>query len=98
MGEAKPRLPGTRLAASYVNFYIVNGGIIAPQFGDPKWDEEALRVLSRAFPDREVSITLHSVFVTFCLHNLLIKHNKLMKGIVLSGHYLAISTLAQTTN
>ncbi|KAD2805942.1 hypothetical protein E3N88_39319 [Mikania micrantha] len=54
VGEAKPRLPGTRLAASYVNFYIVNGGIIAPQFGDPKWDEEAVRVLSLAYPDREV--------------------------------------------
>ncbi|KAM0060396.1 putative agmatine deiminase [Helianthus debilis subsp. tardiflorus] len=54
VGEAKPRLPGTRLAASYVNFYIANGGIIAPQFGDPKWDEEAVRVLSRAFPDRQV--------------------------------------------
>lgn len=54
VGEAKPRLPGTRLAASYVNFYIVNGGIIAPQFGDPKWDDEAVRVLSRAFPDRQV--------------------------------------------
>jgi agmatine/peptidylarginine deiminase len=26
--EAKPRLPGTRLAASYVNFYIANTGII----------------------------------------------------------------------
>ncbi|PWA91521.1 porphyromonas-type peptidyl-arginine deiminase family protein [Artemisia annua] len=54
VGEAKPRLPGTRLAASYVNFYIVNGGIIAPQFGDPKWDEEAVRVLTKAFPDRQV--------------------------------------------
>ncbi|GKD77029.1 agmatine deiminase [Tanacetum coccineum] len=54
VGEAKPRLPGTRPAASYVNFYIVNGGIIAPQFGDPKWDEEVVRVLSKAFPDREV--------------------------------------------
>nr|GEZ68371.1 agmatine deiminase isoform X1 [Tanacetum cinerariifolium] len=29
-------------------------GIIAPQFGDPKWDEEAVRVLSKAFPDLEV--------------------------------------------
>ncbi|KAI3777493.1 hypothetical protein L1987_47293 [Smallanthus sonchifolius] len=53
-GDAKPRLAGTRLAATYVNFYIANGGIIAPNFGDPKWDEEAVRVLSRAFPDREV--------------------------------------------
>lgn len=54
-GEAKPRLPGTRLAASYVNFYIANGGIITPQFGDQKWDNEAVRVLSQAFPDHEVS-------------------------------------------
>ncbi|KAG7944374.1 hypothetical protein I3843_15G097800 [Carya illinoinensis] len=53
-GEAKPRLPGTRLAASYVNFYIANGAIILPQFGDPKWDEEAARVISEAFPDYEV--------------------------------------------
>ncbi|CAJ2664703.1 unnamed protein product [Trifolium pratense] len=52
--EAKPRLPGTRLAASYVNFYIANSAIIAPQFGDKKWDDEAIRVLSKAFPDHEV--------------------------------------------
>ena len=54
-GNGKPRLAGTRLAASYVNFYIANGAIIAPQFGDKKWDDEAVRVLSRAFPDNEVS-------------------------------------------
>ncbi|XP_011008786.1 PREDICTED: agmatine deiminase [Populus euphratica] len=52
--NAKPRLPGTRLAASYVNFYIANGGIITPQFGDQKWDDEAVRVLSQAFPKHEV--------------------------------------------
>lgn len=54
-GDAKPRLAGTRLAASYVNFYIANGGIITPQFGDKKWDVEAVRVLSQAFPNYEVS-------------------------------------------
>ncbi|XP_057951467.1 agmatine deiminase [Malania oleifera] len=53
-GEAKPRPPGTRLAASYVNFYIANGGIITPQFGDQKWDDEAVRVLSLAFPNYKV--------------------------------------------
>ncbi|KAL6994987.1 agmatine deiminase [Sarracenia purpurea var. burkii] len=53
-GEAKPRSLGTRLAASYVNFYIANGGIIVPQFGDQKWDDEAVHVLSLAFPDHEV--------------------------------------------
>lgn len=53
-GEAKPRLPGTRLAASYVNFYIANGAIIVPQFGDKERDAEALHVLSKTFPDHEV--------------------------------------------
>ncbi|WJX51397.1 agmatine deiminase [Trifolium repens] len=52
--EAKPRLPGTRHVASYVNFYIANSGTIAPQFGDKKWDCEAIRVLSKAFPHHEV--------------------------------------------
>lgn len=53
-GDAKSRLPGTRLAASYVNFYIANGGIITPQFGDKKWDDEAVQVLSQAFPEHEL--------------------------------------------
>uniref|UniRef100_A0A0E0DF36 Agmatine deiminase n=1 Tax=Oryza meridionalis TaxID=40149 RepID=A0A0E0DF36_9ORYZ len=51
--HAIPREPGTRMAASYVNFYIANGGIVAPAFGD-KWDEEACAVLQKAFPDHEV--------------------------------------------
>jgi agmatine deiminase len=42
-----------RLAASYVNFYIANGGIIAPSFDDPR-DAEAERILQAAFPDRDV--------------------------------------------
>lgn len=62
-GEAIPRLAGTRLAASYVNFYIANGGIIAPQFGDPIRDKEAIRVLSETFPH-------HSVFKPSLFHNL----------------------------
>ncbi|CAL5026999.1 unnamed protein product [Urochloa decumbens] len=53
-GHSVPRKPGTRLAASYVNFYIANGGIVAPAFGDKQWDEEACAVLQKAFPDREV--------------------------------------------
>ncbi|MBN2051368.1 MAG: agmatine deiminase [Spirochaetales bacterium] len=48
-----PRNPGDRLAASYVNFYIANGGIVMPFFGDPK-DIQAKTVLEELFPDREV--------------------------------------------
>lgn len=46
-------LDGHRLAATYMNFYIANGGIVAPQFGDPS-DGPALEVLRSTFPRHEV--------------------------------------------
>lgn len=48
-----PRNPGDRLAASYANFYIVNGAVIFPMFGDPN-DENARKTLKEAFPDRDI--------------------------------------------
>ncbi|GHV33604.1 putative agmatine deiminase 1 [Clostridia bacterium] len=54
-----PRLAGDRLAASYVNFYIANGGIVAPAFGDPN-DALAAETLKKAFPGREV-VTIPAV-------------------------------------
>ncbi len=50
---SQPRRPGQPLAASYVNFLIVNGGIIAPAFADPA-DLQAAQILQRCFPGREV--------------------------------------------
>ncbi|MDD6037639.1 MAG: agmatine deiminase [bacterium] len=47
------RTVGERLAASYVNFYISNGGIIVPQFGDAR-DLDAVNLLKELFPDRKV--------------------------------------------
>ena len=47
------REKGERLAASYVNFYISNGGIILPQFGD-KNDSVAASILQELFQDRKV--------------------------------------------
>ena len=44
---------GERLAASYVNFYISNGGIILPQFGDAH-DKIAVDLMKQLFPEREV--------------------------------------------
>ncbi len=52
------RPEGERLAASYINFYIANGGIIAPQFGDPH-DLPALQTLAELFPDAQV-LGLHA--------------------------------------
>ena len=47
------RTAGERLAASYVNFYIANGSIVMPGFGDPA-DQAAKEILQGLFPDREV--------------------------------------------
>lgn len=44
---------GQRLPASYANFYIANGIVLAPVFNDPH-DREALNTLARLFPDREI--------------------------------------------
>jgi agmatine deiminase len=48
-----PRLPGDRLAASYVNFYIANYGIVMPVFGD-RYDEPAVNTIRKIFPEREI--------------------------------------------
>jgi len=42
-----------RVVIPYLNFYVVNGGVIVPVGGVPE-DEVALEVLGKAFPDREV--------------------------------------------
>ena len=41
-------------AAGYINFYVCNGAVISPQFGDLRTDSAAKRELQRAFPEREV--------------------------------------------
>jgi len=44
---------GQLLPASYANFYIANGIVLAPVFNDPN-DRAALNTLARVFPDRDV--------------------------------------------
>ncbi len=44
---------GQRLPASYANFYIANGLVLAPVFNDPN-DRIALATLAELFPSREV--------------------------------------------
>jgi agmatine deiminase len=52
----KGELPGEEdsPAASYVNFYFVNGGLVIPAFGDVEADNEALELFKRLVPEREV--------------------------------------------
>ena len=51
--NAYPRPARTRLAGSYVNFYIANGGIVMPLL-DPRTDRLAANRIKRAFPNRKV--------------------------------------------
>lgn len=51
--SSHPRQVGQRMAASYVNFYIANGGIVVPIFDDP-YDVAALQQLQALFPERKV--------------------------------------------
>jgi len=44
---------GTRLPASYANFYIANGVVLVPVFNDPN-DRVALDILADVFPDRDI--------------------------------------------
>ena len=44
---------GSRLPASYANFYIANGVVLAPLYGGPK-DSLALDTLAEVFPGRRV--------------------------------------------
>lgn len=59
---------GTRLPASYANFYIANGVVIVPTFNDPA-DRVALGILAGVFPDRQV-IGIHSVDLVWGLGTL----------------------------
>ena len=50
-------VPGWRLPvlpASYVNFLIVNGGVLVPTFRQARNDDRALGMLRELFPDREI--------------------------------------------
>lgn len=41
-------------AAGYINYFILNGAIIAPQFGDKLADAAAFDLLSRLYPEHKV--------------------------------------------
>ncbi|HEY6939842.1 agmatine deiminase family protein [Dokdonella sp.] len=44
---------GRRLAASYANYLVVDGGVVVPAYGDPS-DAAAARVIAAAHPGRDV--------------------------------------------
>lgn len=52
------RITTEEFVASYVNYYVCNGAVIAAQFGDRDTDNEARRLLAGLCPDREI-VTLN---------------------------------------
>lgn len=48
------RATGDDFVSSYVNYYVCNGAVIAPQFGDRRADAEAREILAALYPGREV--------------------------------------------
>ena len=61
-------MDGTRLPASYANFYIANGVVLVPTFNDPE-DRHALNILASLFPDREI-VGIHAVDLVWGLGTL----------------------------
>ncbi|MEQ1702898.1 MAG: agmatine deiminase family protein, partial [Ilumatobacteraceae bacterium] len=45
---------GDDFLATYMNYYVCNGAVIAPEFGDEAADAAAREVLASLFPDREI--------------------------------------------
>ncbi|MFF2083234.1 agmatine/peptidylarginine deiminase [Nocardia sp. NPDC058176] len=52
--EVRPRFESDDFAAGYINFYVCNGAVIAPEFGDWNADRAAEATLRRLFPGREI--------------------------------------------
>lgn len=52
--RVRPQFAGDDFAAGYVNYYVCNGAVIAPQFGDAAADQAAVAALRRSYPNREV--------------------------------------------
>ena len=49
-----PRGDGSEFLATYMNYYVCNGAVIAPEFGDAKADVAAEALLASRFPGREI--------------------------------------------
>ena len=46
-------IDGVRYPVPYVNYYVVNGGVVVPALGAPE-DEEGLARMAEILPDREI--------------------------------------------
>ncbi len=52
--QTRPMTRGQEACTGYINFYVCNAAVIAPQFGDESADETARATLAELFPRRRV--------------------------------------------
>ncbi len=52
--KVRKKFENDEFAGGYINFYVCNGAVIAPEFGDSKTDLAAKQTLQRLFPERKV--------------------------------------------
>ena len=53
-GGTTPTDGGERLPATYANFLVINGAVLCPTYGQPDRDAEALGIVGKAFPGRDI--------------------------------------------
>jgi hypothetical protein len=52
--DVREEFAGDEFCAGCINFYVCNGSVIAPEFGDRRTDEAARRTLADVFPGRVI--------------------------------------------
>ncbi|NET02355.1 MAG: agmatine deiminase family protein [Sphaerospermopsis sp. SIO1G1] len=52
--KIRPQFESNDFAAGYINFYVVNGAVIMPEFGDVIADDKAKATLQNLFPERDI--------------------------------------------
>ena len=45
---------GEMLAASYLNYLVLNGAVLVPTYGQPDLEREVLRIIGECYPGREI--------------------------------------------
>lgn len=52
--DVRPQYENKDFAAGYINFYVCNGAVISPEFGDTRVDRNTKAILREQFPGREI--------------------------------------------
>lgn len=52
--KVRSQFKNDNFAAGYLNYYVINGAVIMPEFGDEIADENARRILQELYPERVV--------------------------------------------